>query len=105
MRTLLSVAASDALARAFTSSPVTASSAGASPADGVGLGPAITAPELAMGVLEVEIRDLAVVGAGDHGVHVTDDHDGDLDAAGAGTPASVTLLVQDVVVLDDVTGI
>ena len=41
-----------------------------------------------------------MVGAGDHGIYVTDDQDGDLDAAGAGTPASLSLSLSGVVVED-----
>lgn len=68
-------------------------------ATGIGLGLAFTAPATASGVFEVEVRNLTVIGAGDHGIYVTDDQDvGDLDAAGSGSPASVTLTVHNVTV-------
>ncbi len=41
-----------------------------------------------------------MLGAGDHGIYVTDDQDGDLDVAGSGTPAPVSLTVRSVVVED-----
>ena len=48
----------------------------------------------------MRINNLTVVGAGDHGIYVTDDQDGDLDAAGAGTPASVLVSLSGVAVED-----
>ena len=55
-------------------------------ADAVGIALAVTADPGTSGVLAVDISHLTVLGAGDHGIYITDDQDGNLDAAGSGPP-------------------
>ena len=69
-------------------------------ADAVGVALAVTADPGTSGVLAVDISHLTVLGAGDHGSYITDDQDGDLDAAGSGPPVPVSLTVRSVVVED-----
>ena len=69
-------------------------------ADAVGVALAVTADPGTSGVLAVDISHLTVLGAGDHGSYITDDQDGNLDAAGSGPPVPVSLTVRSVVVED-----